>query len=314
MRGTKARAPRSMLALASARCQRWLLVAALASATGASAEVDASCSEVADSSRIAVAGGSLTEILYYLGEQARIVAVDSTSNFPQQATEFPSVGYVRALSAEGLLSLEPTLVLGEDDMGPPEVLEMVSAAGVPVVQIGETHTASGIVDKVRCVASVLGVSAESTSRIEALVATETTLARSSPDDAASAPPKAALLLQFRDGAPIGAGGGTSGDGLLRMAGAANALGAFDGWKPVSMEAMSLAQPDYIIITERGVNAAGGAAEVLAHPAVQLVARAWPGDPAERLIVRDGMTMLGFGPRTLGAALELRQRMERDKAP
>ena len=257
------------------------ILAALAIATGSSVGAAAGCDEVADTTRIAVAGGSLTEVLYYLGEEERIVAVDSTSNYPPEASEFPSVGYVRALSAEGLLSLDPTLVLGEDDMGPPEVLEMVAAAGVPVVRVDETHTAAGIIDKVRCVASVLGVSADAASLLEELSAAEGALAGNSPDHASDSAPRVALLLQFRDGSPIGAGRDTSGAGLLQMAGAANALAEFEGWKPVSMEAMSLARPDYIIITERGVNAAGGAARVLAHPAVQLVAAAWPGDPAER---------------------------------
>lgn len=290
----------------SLRGSVWIL-AALALAISAAVRADAGCEKVADSSRIAVAGGSLTEILYYLGEEERIVAVDSTSNYPLEATEFPSVGYVRALSAEGLLSLNPTLVLGEDDMGPPEVLDMVTSAGVPVVRVEEAHTAAGIIDKVRCVAAVLGITTDAAPLVRDLVATDSALTHNSRGHAASAP-RVALLLQFRDGSPIGAGRDTSGAGLLQMAGAANALAEFEGWKPVSMEAMSLARPDYIIITERGVNAAGGAAQVLAHPAVQLVAAAWPGDPAERLIVMDGMTMLGFGPRTLGAALELAKRM------
>ena len=72
----------------------WLIVVALPAA--------AKC-ERADSARIAVAGGSITEIIYFLGAEDRIVAVDSTSSFPVAAREFPSVGYVRALSAEGLL-------------------------------------------------------------------------------------------------------------------------------------------------------------------------------------------------------------------
>ena len=285
---------------------RAAVLAALTLACGASG-YEAGCETVADSSRIAVAGGSLTEILYYLGEEGRIVAVDSTSNFPPEATAYPSVGYVRALSAEGLLSLDPTLVLGEDDMGPPEVLEMVASAGVPVVRVAEAHTAAGIVDKVRCVAAVLGISAAVAPLVQDLLATDAALTRGT-SGATTAAPRVALLLQFRDGSPIGAGRDTSGAGLLQMAGAANALAEFEGWKPVSMEAMSLARPDYIIITERGVNAAGGAAQVLAHPAVRLVAAAWTDDPTERLIVMDGMAMLGFGPRTLGAALELAGRM------
>lgn len=100
-----------------------------------------------DSGRIAVAGGSLTEIIYFLGAEERIVAVDVTSTYPAP-DRHPSVGYVRDLSSEGLLSMRPTLVLGEDDMGPPEVLTAVRRAGVAVMRVPETHSAAGIVAKV----------------------------------------------------------------------------------------------------------------------------------------------------------------------
>ncbi len=113
------------------------------------------CEPAADSSRIAVAGGSLTEILYLLGAEDRIVAVDITSDFPPEASGLPSAGYVRALSVEGLLSLAPSLILGEDDMGPPEVLTQLERTGVEVTRVPETPSASGILAKVRCVAGVL---------------------------------------------------------------------------------------------------------------------------------------------------------------
>jgi len=259
--------------------------------------------ERVDSSRIAVAGGSLTEIVYFLGAEKRIVAVDSTSNFPPTAQEFPSVGYVRALSAEGLLSLSPTLVLGEDDMGPPEVLAGVRGTGVRIVRVAEAHTARGIVEKVRCVAEVLGLRdvAETLIRKQLTPTAEALgeLAESRGGDK----PKVAFLLQFRDGAPIGGGRGTSAHGLLDMVGAENVLTAFEGWKPVSLEAMTRATPDFIVIPKRGVRLIGGTAEVLSHPAIKLVAANWP-DNRERVVVMDGMAMLGFGPRTLHTALEL----------
>ena len=78
-----------------------------------------------DASRVVVAGGSITEIFYFLGEQDRIVALDVTSNFPPEAKSLPSIGYVRALSAEGLLSMNPSIILGEDDMGPPAVIKQI---------------------------------------------------------------------------------------------------------------------------------------------------------------------------------------------
>ena len=266
-----------------------------------------SCGIIHDSSRIAVAGGSLTEIIYFLGAEDRIVAIDLTSTFPTEATQtFPSVGYVRALSAEGLLSLEPTLVLGENDMGPPEVLAQLERTGVEVVRVPEVHTAAGIIQKVRCVAAVLNmtekaeqlIETELAPRIEALEILRMTAARK---------PSVALLLQITAGAPIGAGLGTSGDGLLRMVQANNALSGFSGWKPVAPEAMAGSDPDYIVMTERGLAGAGGLDSVLTNPALMVTSAARDQNTG-RLIVMDGMAMLGFGPRTLEAALQLANRL------
>ena len=267
------------------------------------------CESVADSSRIAVAGGSLTEIIYFLGAGQRLVAVDTTSNYPAAAQELPSIGYVRALSAEGLLSLNPTLVLGEHDMGPAEVVASLQSTGLPIVHVPETPSASGIVAKVRCVAAVLGLSEHAEALIEArLQPLLQALAELPAERSDRAPVRAVVLLGIRDGAPIGAGAGTSAHGLLEMAGARNALTDFQGWKPVAVESMADARADFVVMPKRGVTAAGGVAEVLRHPAVALAiagrSASDTGRSEDRLIVMDGMEMLGFGPRTLSAALRL----------
>ncbi|QJX01792.1 ABC transporter substrate-binding protein [Alcanivorax sp. IO_7] len=61
--------------------------------------------------RLVVAGGELTEIVYALDAGDRLVAVDSTSNYPAAARQLPKLGYVRALPVEGTLALKPDLVL-----------------------------------------------------------------------------------------------------------------------------------------------------------------------------------------------------------
>ena len=76
------------------------------------------CETASNTEKVVVAGGSLTEIMYFLGLQQKIVALDVTSSYPKEAKKLPSIGYVRALSTEGVLSLDPTLVIGENDMGP----------------------------------------------------------------------------------------------------------------------------------------------------------------------------------------------------
>jgi len=266
-----------------------------------------SCGETApDPSRIAVAGGSLAEVLYALGEQHRVVAVDSTSNYPAAAVELPQIGYVRNLSAEGLLSLAPTLVLGEHDMGPPAVVDQLEGLGVDLLRVPERFDADGIAAKVRCVAAAVGAQAQG----EALVAELLAGYRGSEARAAGAEPGtpgAIVLLGLRNGVPVAAGRNTSGDGLLAMAGAVNLLTAFEGWKPVSMEAMAVASPAVIVITQRGIDEAGGLDALLEHPALRLT----PAARNRRVIAMDGMAMLGFGPRTLTAADRLRAALAAD---
>ena len=255
--------------------------------------------EAADASRIAVAGGSITEILYFLREEGRIVATDTTSNFPAEALSFPSVGYVRNLSAEGLLSVGPSLILGESDMGPPEVLAQIEQTGVEAITLSEVHTTEGILEKIRCIAGIVGASDAAEQRIrERLAPTIESLAAVRREHRRK--PRVAVMLGLRDGVPLGAGTETSGHGLLEMASAENVFDDFDGWKPVTMEAMIKADPEFIVIPERGVESAGGVDGILGHPAVRLTTAA----RKRQLIAMDGMSMLGFGPRTLETALEL----------
>ena len=120
------------------------------------------CSAAKDTSKTVIAGGSLTEIVYFLEEEEKIIGVDVTSNFPKATSDFPSIGYVRALSTEGILSLKPTLILGDDDMGPPLVIEQLSLTGLDVRILEEDHSSSGILKKIECLSKVLDTKANDT--------------------------------------------------------------------------------------------------------------------------------------------------------
>jgi iron complex transport system substrate-binding protein len=87
----------------------------------------------ADIEHVAVAGGSITEIIYRLGEQHKIVGVDSTSQYPVAAKDHPLLGYARNVSTEGVLSLSPDLFIGETDTGPFKIVNQIKATGVNTV-------------------------------------------------------------------------------------------------------------------------------------------------------------------------------------
>src|SRR5215207_8192946 len=74
---------------------------------------------IKDPARIVSIGGAITEILYALGFDDRLAGVDSTSLYPAAALrDKPNVGYMRQLSAEGVLGLNPSLVLAAQGSGP----------------------------------------------------------------------------------------------------------------------------------------------------------------------------------------------------
>ncbi len=270
--------------------KRFLALVGLLAASFSAAED--LCEARPDASRIAVAGGSITEILYFLGAEAQIVGVDTTSTFPSAAREFPSIGYVRNLSAEGLLSISPKLVLGEEDMGPPNVVAQIAKTGMPIISIPEVRSAIGILDKVRCVAAILGLSQRADALIaEQLISLVDELA--TPRLHAQPSPRIALLLDTNGGSLVAAGQDTAGNGIIEMAGARNMFSNFSGWKPVSVEAILNGAPEFVVVSTMSSR---GDASTPPH------LRASP--LGDRLIAMDAMVLLGFGPRTLGAALQL----------
>ena len=110
----------------------------------------------ADNQRVISIDGSITEIVYALGQQGRLVGVDTTSRYPAEAQQLPQVGYMRQLSVEGILSLQPELILTSEDAGPASVFEQLQAAGITIVRTPKDYSLEGVLNKVDVVAKALG--------------------------------------------------------------------------------------------------------------------------------------------------------------
>ena len=110
--------------------------------------------------RVLSIGGSVTEIVYALGQEGRLVGRDTTSTYPASAEALPDVGYLRALSPEGVLSVSPDLILMEAGAGPAETLATLEGAGVKIVTIPGANSPESVVAKVQAVAMALGQEAK----------------------------------------------------------------------------------------------------------------------------------------------------------
>jgi iron complex transport system substrate-binding protein len=277
-----------------------LVAGAVLGVAGAPAAADG-----VDRSRIVAVGGDVTEIVFALDAGDRLVAVDSTSQYPAAARELPDVGYLRRLSAEPILSLQPDRVLAAEDAGPPQALDQLRDAGVEVTTVPDIPTPQGVVRKVRRVAAALGL--EPRGRALAARLERRFAALSDRLAAVSDKPRVLLLLSVGRGTPMTAGTDTAADGIIRLSGGANAVQGLSGYKPLSPEAMVEAAPDVVLVTHRTLEQLGGERALLDRPALS----ATPAGRTGRVVAMDGLLLLGFGPRTPTAIAELAEALHPD---
>lgn len=244
-------------------------------------------------------GGDVTEIIYALGQGHRLLARDATSTYPTEAQDLPDIGYMRSLSAEGVLSFAPSLIVSAEGAGPPEVIDILRAAAVDFAEVPEGYDANAIADKINAVGNALDVPDQANA-----LAAETRAALELAQDHASrrnADKKRVLfILSTQGGRVMASGTSTGADGIIRMAGATNAISDFEGYKPLSDEAVSAAAPDVILMMDRNGDHASTDEELFALPALL----ATPAARNREVVRMDGLFLLGFGPRTADAVTAL----------
>jgi iron complex transport system substrate-binding protein len=251
----------------------------------------------AGADRVLSIGGSITEIVYLLGEEHRLVAVDSTSLYPPAALDLPNIGYLRRLAAEPILALSPDLIIAEGDAGPETVIQQLEAAGVALVRTENATDVAGVGRKIRAVAAALGRAGDGDRLAEAITARATALsaeARGRPS-----PPRVLFLLSVGKGAPLAAGRDTAAAGIIEAAGGVNAITGYEGYKPLSPEAAVLADPEIVLVPKRTLDQMGGADAILQRPELLPTRAAQAG----RIVSVDGLLVFGFGPR-IAEAIEL----------
>lgn len=259
-----------------------------------------------DPSRIVGVGGPVVEIIFALGEEARLVARDSTSLFPEAATKLPDVGYMRQLSPEGVLATNPTGMLVVDGSGPKDALDVLKKASVQFIAVPDTYDHQGILDKVRVVGKALGVDAKAET-LAAEIDARLTKAEALTADIKDRK-RVLFVLSMQGGKIMAAGTGTSAEGVIRMSGAVNALDGIAGYKQVTDEAVITAKPDVILMMDRTGDHAAADDDLFAHPAIAPT----PAGETRSVVRMDGSLLLGFGPRTAEAIHDLSISLYGDK--
>ncbi|MCY3655530.1 MAG: ABC transporter substrate-binding protein [Chloroflexi bacterium] len=255
---------------------------------------------IEDVSRLVVLNGSITEIVFALGLGDHVVGADITSIYPPEAQDLPKVGVQIALSAEGVIALQPTLVIGTTFAGPPEVIEQIRGTGIPVLIIPDYNTLEAIEEKITRIGSALGVprrgerlASDSVASIEEAIAA---------GERSDAVPRVAFLYLRGAHTQLIGGDGAGATSLIEAAGGIDVgvEAGVRGFTAITPEALVTANPDVFLVITTGLESVGGIDGLLEIPGM---AQTTAG--RNRAVVDfDAQYLLGFGPRSGAALAEL----------
>ncbi|MEN5313884.1 heme/hemin ABC transporter substrate-binding protein [Pseudomonas koreensis] len=248
------------------------------------------------------AGGALSEWVSALGGESKLVGVDTTSQHPQSLQALPSIGYQRSLSAEGILSLRPDILIGTEEMGPPPVIAQVKSAKVRVELFSAQPDLPTLEKNVTHLGQLLGAQAQATQLLERyqqqLTAQQSRVAELQTRHKA---PGVLVLIGHAGGKPLIAGKDTAADWLLQQAGGHN-LATHTGYKPFSVESLAGLDPEVLVFADRALSGeAAKAALFKENPILQASRAAKSG----RVLELDPTLLVGgLGPRLPAAVQRL----------
>lgn len=243
--------------------------------------------------RVVSLGGSVTEIIYELGQGHVLAGTDLSSTFPPQAVSLPRVGYYRNLPLEGLLSLQPDMILASEQAGPRTILDRVQQLGIAVETVSDDGTLEALYARIKQIAAALQIPEKGDALADQIrLQMDTALSVTRDSDVQNKPVRVVMLLK-RTAHMQAAGSGTTAGTLLDLAGLRNVLDTQRGYAPLSAEALAALQPELIITTTSSIDALGGADAFLAGAGVSLT----PAAQRKNLLIMNDMLILGLGPRT-----------------
>lgn len=250
--------------------------------------------------RVVCVSKQINEFMFAIGAQGVLVARDLTSVYPPAIRSLPSVGYHRALSAEGILATKPTLFLTDGNVGPDAVIEQVRSVGIPVTVLRPGATP----DSAQALLLDLG------RRFHREAAAQKLVERWRADMAAvvrdsarvTGPRPRVLFMHFGQivNNYLGIRSGTPADHVLRWAGGINAIDSLGGMSRLTPESIARCAPDVIIVTDVGFDRVGSAEKFAQLPGVSLT----PAARAKRIYRIDETEIMYYGPRTPAAVKHL----------
>ena len=202
--------------------------------------------------RIISIGGCVTETVFALNQGEKVVAVDISSTIPNKVKKLPQVGYIRAISSEGILSMMPDYILTTSDLGPPKVVDQLRKSGVKMKIFDSPHSLDGIIDLVDNISVILDVQEQGKLVIDKMKK-ESKIMNEKIDNYAFNP-KIVFFMNPSIGSYTAAGNTTRANYLIQFLGGKNIFSdQFSKYKKVTKEEILKFNPDIILVSSYSSN-------------------------------------------------------------
>ncbi len=242
--------------------------------------------------RIVCLSKQYNEIIYELGAQQNLVAVDLSSTYPPEIKELPTVGYHRALSTEGILSMKPTMIIHDNNVGPEHVMEQMEQLKIPMMVF---NTKGDDISGAKALVTEMG-EYFGKEKVEEEVKKYTEN------------PKVVVIHYGRaNNVYLTMTENSTTADLIRMAGGTVPIDGERGMMQLSSEVVAKSDPDVILLTDYGYDRLGSPEEIKSLPGIAGT-RAAANNRIYRVEEHD---MVYLGPRTGEVILMLQELIHRD---
>src|SRR5690606_28899390 len=240
--------------------------------------------------KIVSLNGAITETIAALGKGGEIVGKDVTSTYPADLTA-KDLGHVgRGMTIEGLMSVNPTLIIGTTKEENPDLMGKIKESGIKLELVDQEYSVEGAKNLIKKVSEIIGVSEVQNlnDKIDADLAQMQAFEKK---------PKVLFIYARGAGNLMVAGTGTPMEALIKIAGADNAVTEFADFKPLTPESLIQGNPDVILMFDSGIQSMGGMDGILKVPGIEQT----NAGKNKKIVTMDGGLMSNFGPRVGEAA-------------
>ena len=185
---------------------------------------------------------NITEIIYKLGAEDKLVGRTDYCDYPEQVENVESIGTLRKPDIEKIIGLEPDLVIASTHFDEENTAKL-EAAGIKVIGLYEENDVTGVYGMIETLGTALNKQPEATETVEEMKASIDKVTKTVSE---LEKPSVYYVVGYGESGDFSAPENTFVGQLIKLAGGNNIVPESDSWS-FSLESLLESDPDIIVV-------------------------------------------------------------------